>query len=209
MTGFTYYAHRAGFGRALMSLSFVVALAVPLTLQAQSAAPPKPPNEADVEFITGMIHHHAQAVLIAGWAPSHGASPAVQRLCERIINAQNDEITIMQNWLKDRGLPAEPATAGPMKMKMGGMEHTMLMPGMLSEEQLKTLDQARGAEFDKLFLKDMIQHHQGAIGMVETLRTAYGAAQDELVFRFSSDVYADQTTEIDRMQKMLTAMEMK
>ena len=115
----------------------------------------------------------------------------------------------MQNWLRERGLPPEPATAGPMKMKMAGMDHVMLMPGMLTEEQLATLDKARGVEFDKLFLKDMIQHHQGAISMVEKLRTAYGAAQDELVFRFSSDVYADQTTEIDRMQRMLTAMESK
>lgn len=83
----------------------------------------------------------------------------------------------------------------------------MLMPGMLTAEQIAELDKARGPEFDKLFLADMIQHHQGAVGMVDELRKSYGAAQDELVFRFSSDVYADQTTEIDRMQKMLAAMQ--
>ena len=185
-------------------------LAISLTLFAtsiQAQTPKKPVNEADESFIRGMIHHHAQAVLIAGWAPSHGASPAVQRLCERIVVAQTDEINLMQTWLRDRGLAEEPATSGPMKMKMNGMEHEMLMPGMLSEEQVKELGKAQGVQFDKLFLADMIIHHNGAVAMVEELRKAYGAAQDEFVFRFSSDVYADQTTEVNRMQRMLDSLE--
>jgi uncharacterized protein (DUF305 family) len=87
-------------------------------------------------------------------------------------------------------------------MEMDGMQHEMLMPGMLSDEQMKQLDAARGGEFDRLFLRFMIQHHNGAITMVNELFASPGAGQDEFVFKFASDVYADQGTEIDRMQKM-------
>ena len=162
-------------------------------------------NPADIQFMSGMIPHHAQAVLIAGWAPSHGASPEVQRLCERIVVAQRDEIALMQAWLKQRALEVPPANATHMTMMMNGMKHDMLMPGMLNDEELKQLDGSRGVDFDKLFLQAMIRHHQGAISMVDELEAAAGSRQDETVFRFSSDVYADQTTEIDRMQKMLAA----
>jgi uncharacterized protein (DUF305 family) len=89
---------------------------------------------------------------------------------------------------------------------MDGMEHTMLMPGMLTEEQMKELDAARGKEFDKLFLTGMIQHHKGAVQMVKELFDSYGAAQDDLVFKFASDVNVDQTTEIARMERMLIAI---
>ena len=89
---------------------------------------------------------------------------------------------------------------------MNGTEQVMLMPGMLSEEQMTQLDRARGPEFDRLFLTFMIQHHQGAITMVDELNGANGAAQDGIVYRFSADVYADQTTEIERMTKMLDAL---
>jgi uncharacterized protein (DUF305 family) len=108
--------------------------------------------------------------------------------------------------LRDRGQPVPPAVAGPMKMQMGGMEHEMLMPGMLTEEQMKQLDQARGPEFDRLFLTFMIQHHTGATQMVKELFATNGAAQDELVFKFASDVNVDQTTEIARMERMLVAL---
>jgi uncharacterized protein (DUF305 family) len=161
------------------------------------------PNEADVHFMSGMIPHHAQAVLIAGWAPSHGASPPVQRLCERIVVGQRDEIGLMQAWLRQRALPAPAADATHLTMNMGGMTHDMLMPGMLSEAQLKELDAARGKDFDRLFLQAMIRHHQGAIQMVDELEAADGSRQDEVVFRFSQDVYADQTTEIRVMNQML------
>ncbi len=183
--------------------------ATPQGAPTPAPAPPGAPtnvlNPADIHFMSGMIPHHAQAVLIAGWAPTHDASPEVQRLCERIVVAQRDEIALMQGWLKQRALEVPAANATHMTMMMDGMKHDMLMPGMLNDEELKQLDASRGAEFDRLFLQAMIRHHQGAITMVDELEAAPGARQDELVFRFSSDVYADQTTEIDRMQKMLAA----
>jgi uncharacterized protein (DUF305 family) len=164
-----------------------------------------PYTAADVQFMSHMIGHHAQALVMAGWAPSHGANPEVLRLADRIINAQNDEITIMQQWLRDRRQPVPEARPGPMKMMMmmNGMEHEMLMPGMLTDAQMKELDQARGKEFDRLFLRDMIQHHRGAVSMVNDLFATNGAAQDETVFKFANDVQVDQSTEIARMEKML------
>jgi uncharacterized protein (DUF305 family) len=162
-----------------------------------------PYADADVDFMAGMIPHHAQAVIMAGWAPSHGARKDVAILCERIVVEQRDEIAMMQGWLRDRGQTVPDATSTRHKMKMNGMEHDMLMPGMMSDEEMAALDAARGPEFDRLFLIGMIKHHQGAIDMVDVLFKAYGAAQDETVFKFASDVYADQSIEIDRMHAML------
>ena len=178
---------------------------------ATSTAPARPaavraPNEADVNFVTGMIGHHAQALVMAGWAPSHGASQAVRVLCERIINEQNDEIASMQTWLRDRNLPVPEAKPGPMRMKMNGMEHEMLMPGMLTDDQMKELDAARGTAFDRLFLKYMIQHHRGAVTMVQQLFDTNGAAQEQSVYKLASDVSADQTSEITRIEKMLASL---
>ena len=140
------------------------------------------------------------------WPGGHGASASVRTLAERIINAQQDEIATMQLWLSDRHKPVPEAKAGPLKMQMNGMEHEMLMPGMLTEAQMKQLDAARGPDFDELFLTFMIQHHRGAVSMVKTLFESYGAAQDETVFKFASDVNVDQSTEIARMERMLTAL---
>jgi uncharacterized protein (DUF305 family) len=153
-----------------------------------------------------MIHHHAQAIVMARWAPTHGASPAVQRLADRIINAQLDEIGTMQSWLRDRRQPVPQATPGGVMMNMGGMQHEMLMPGMLTDAQMKELDSARGPDFDRLFLKYMIQHHQGAVSMVKELFDTYGAGIDDTVFKFASDVNVDQTTEIARMEKLLISV---
>jgi uncharacterized protein (DUF305 family) len=164
----------------------------------------RPYTKPDIDFMRGMIAHHAQALVMAGWARSHGAGPSVQTLCDRIANAQKDEISIMQTWLRDRGLPVPEAKPAPMKMTMDGMDHEMLMPGMLTDEQLKQLDAARGPNFDKLFLQFMIQHHQGAVSMVEELIKHDGAAQDDLVFKLTNDIHVDQTTEIARMRRMLT-----
>jgi uncharacterized protein (DUF305 family) len=180
-----------------------------------------PFTEADVHFMSAMIGHHAQAIVMSNWAPSHQADAAVRRLAERIINAQQDEIATMQRWLKSRGQPVpEPALslsngarATGMKMKMNGHEHpstgsgqaVMLMPGMLTEDQMRQLDQARGPEFDRLFLTFMIQHHKGAVSMVRDLFASRGAAQDETVFKFANDVSVDQSTEIERMERMLAA----
>ena len=165
----------------------------------------KPPyTRADAEFMSGMIGHHAQAVVMAGWAASHGAGTAVQRLAERIVVGQQDEIALMESWLRERNEPVpgkESSHAG-----MPGMAHYPHMPGMLTAEQLAQLDQARGAEFDRLFLTFMIRHHQGAITMVEKLFGSHGAAQDEIVFKFASDVHVDQITEIEFMIEMLSAL---
>jgi uncharacterized protein (DUF305 family) len=159
--------------------------------------------------MTGMISHHAQAVVMAKMAPTHGASAAVQTLSARIINAQNDDITLMQNWLRDRNQPVPEAKPLPMKMMMGGHLMEMLMPGMLTDAQLKQLDSARGSDFDKRFLRGMIQHHQGAITMVQQLFATPGAAQDEAIFKFANNVNVDQSTEIHRMQQMLLRVEIE
>jgi len=180
-----------------------------------------PYTKADIDFMSGMIHHHAQAITISRWAPTHGASPAVQRLTARIINAQTDEITLMQTWLKDR-LQEVPVvdSLGQVTMPggMAGMSHDahaghganahgqMEMPGMLTDAQLAELDRARGAEFDRLFLTYMIQHHRGAVTMVKTLFEAPGAGQDETIFKFANDVEVDQGTEIKRMMSMMLDM---
>ena len=161
-------------------------------------------SPADVHFMSGMIPHHAQAVLMAGWAPTHGASQAVRALCERIVVGQQDEIAFMQRWLGDRHETVPPAD--PHGHLMPGMDQPMLMPGMLTPEQMAQLDSARGPEFDRLFLTFMIQHHQGAITMVQELMSTPGAAQDDLVFKFASDINADQTIEINRMHHMLAAL---
>ena len=174
--------------------------------QARTDSLRRPYTEADIRFMSGMIHHHAQAIVMSRWAASHGASASVQRLADRIINAQQDEILTMQTWLRDRRQPVPDATATGMTMNMGGMQHEMLMPGMLTEAQMKQLDAASGPEFDRLFLTYMIQHHRGAVSMVKELFDSYGAGQDEVVFKFASDVNVDQTTEIARMEKMLISM---
>jgi uncharacterized protein (DUF305 family) len=165
-----------------------------------------PYTAADVHFMSSMIGHHAQAIHMANWAPSHGASRSVQILAERIINEQGDEIRTMQQWLRDRRQPVPDAQTMGMKMSMGGVEHVMLMPGMLTDAQLAELDAARGTQFDRLFLTYMIQHHRGAVSMVKELFGTQGAGQDETVFKFASDVNVDQSTEIARMEKMLAAM---
>jgi uncharacterized protein (DUF305 family) len=190
---------RAGYQRSTAPITGGVSASVTdTTVDAQHAY-----TAADIQFMNGMISHHAQALLMAGWASSHGASPSVLTLTSRITNAQQDEIAGMQKWLRDRHQPVPEANPHGMTMKMDGMEHTMLMPGMLTEAQLKQLDDARGKEFDRLFLTFMIQHHQGAVTMVTNLFDTYGAAQDISVFKLASDIGADQTTEIERMQKML------
>jgi uncharacterized protein (DUF305 family) len=168
---------------------------------ADSGRPPY--TRDDVDFISGMIGHHAQAVLMAGWAPSHGASSSLQSLAERIVVAQRDEIAFMQRWLRERR--EQVPDAGTEHMMMAGMD-MKLMPGMLTREQLMELDKARGPDFDRLFLQFMIQHHEGALTMVDKLFAAHGAGQDEDVFKFAVDVHADQTTEINRMSLMLKSV---
>ncbi len=163
-------------------------------------------TEADVYFMTGMIGHHAQALVMAGLAPTHGASPAVQTLSARIINAQKDEIATMQHWLRDRGQPVPEVNITGTTLIVHGPDYAMHMPGMLTPEQIQELDDARGRDFDRLFLTYMIQHHQGAVTMVHSLFGTNGAAQDGAVFKLASDIQVDQITEIARMELMLEAL---
>jgi uncharacterized protein (DUF305 family) len=156
-----------------------------------------PYTEADVRFMTDMIGHHAQALAMTALAPRNGASPEILRLAERIAAGQHDEIATMERWLRARGKPV-PEVHHAM--------HGQPMPGMLTEAQMRELEEARGPEFDRLFLSDMIQHHRGAVAMVKRLYNTPGAAQDDTVFKFADDVGVDQTTEIARMERMLDAL---
>src|SRR5579884_1786102 len=126
---------------------------------------------ADVKFMQGMIHHHAQAVTMAQWAPTHGASASIRALAERIDVGQRDEIATMERWLADHhaAAPEMHAMDEMPGMKMPKTSEMPLMPGMLTPAQMKQLDAAHGAEFDRLFLTFMIQHHQGALQMVKEL----------------------------------------
>jgi uncharacterized protein (DUF305 family) len=151
-------------------------------------------TQADVQFVTGMIAHHAQAIDMSELAPSRAESSAVRTLAARIINAQQDEIALMERWLRDRDqqLPAHET-----------MEHTGHLPGMLTAAEIEMLARASGAEFDRLFLTSMIRHHQGALAMVESLLASDEAVQDPATFKLASDIHVDQSTEIARMQQML------
>lgn len=163
-------------------------------------------TQADVDFMTNMIGHHAQALIMSDLAPKNNASPQVQTLAARIINAQKDEIAIMQTWLRDRDQPVpEVHIDGLMLMIHGVGDHHdhMNMQGMLTQDQLVELSEAEGEEFDRLFLTYMIQHHQGAVSMVKKLIATDGAVQDEGSFRLATDINVDQITEIERMKLML------
>ena len=176
--------------------------AAPVAAAAQSHTPSHSSTRdytpADVAFMQGMIYHHTQALLMAGWAPDRAASADVQTLCARIISGQKDEIVIMAQWLSERHEPVPHPE--PEHMMHGTPSH--MMPGMLTTEQLAQLDRARGPEFDELFLRFMIQHHEGAITMVNELFDK-GAGEENPVYKIASGVFADQTTEIERMQRML------
>lgn len=173
-------------------------------------------TDADVDFVTGMISHHAQALIMSELAPTHGASQSVQTLAARIINAQRDEIALMQRWLADRGQPVPQVKIDGLNltidMKAPAADHAMhdmaghQMPGMLTQAQLEELAAAFGPEFDRLFLTYMIGHHAGAVTMVDDLFAVDGTGQDEAVFKLASDVQVDQITEINRMQSMLDDM---
>lgn len=170
--------------------------------------------QADVDFMTGMIGHHAQALIMSDLAPKNGANPEIQVLAARIINAQKDEIAIMQTWLRDRDQPVPEVRIEGLNLMIhgvggghGGMNHDhMKMEGMLTQEQLVELSEAKDGEFDRLFLAYMIQHHAGAVGMVTTLVNTDGAVQDEAAFKIASDINVDQITEIERMRLMLSRL---
>ncbi|HYL29488.1 MAG TPA: DUF305 domain-containing protein, partial [Gemmatimonadales bacterium] len=156
---------------------------------------------ADVEFMQGMIAHHAQALEMVALVPDRTTTESIRVLAQRIDISQRDEIRLMRSWLTERSQAAPDPAAAPGRHAGGG--HDMLMPGMLTADQMARLAAAKGAEFDRLFLQLMIQHHQGALAMVKTLFGTQGAAQETPTFRYASGVDADQRFEIERMQKLL------
>ncbi len=157
-----------------------------------------PLSQSDVEFMQGMIMHHAQAVEMTALIPSHTENPELRTLGARISHSQSDEIRFMKRWLAAR--------SQPLTMQMAGMHHdghAMLMPGMLTPEQMDALRKAHGADFDHLFLTGMIQHHTGALTMVKDLFNSAGSGQDAELFNFATDVDSGQRAEIRIMQAML------
>jgi uncharacterized protein (DUF305 family) len=155
---------------------------------------------ADIKFMQGMIGHHAQAVEMVALVPSRTSSDGVRKLARRIDVSQQDEMTMMREWLQARGQQIPDPRAHHM---MGAT----LMPGMLTPEEMTALAAASGAPFDRLFLEGMIKHHAGAITMVHDLFATEGAGQTPEVFSYASDVDADQRMEIDRMGSMLKELQ--
>lgn len=174
---------------------------------APDAAPAAPATtEADVKFMQGMIHHHAQALDMTELMDGRTSDPDMRKLGLRIHVSQTDEIRMMQHWLQARGQDAPDPRAHHQMADMPGMEgmdHAVMMPGMLTEAEMARLTAAKGPEFDRLFLEGMIKHHGGALMMVQELFSTPGAGQQSDIFAFASDVEADQKMEIDRMTAML------
>ena len=167
-----------------------------LTAEA-AGAPPRAPSNADVSFMQGMIMHHNQAVEMTAMMPSRTHNKKLLALGERISISQTDEMKYMKKWLEDRG---QPAMAPMDDMDMSSMP---LMPGMLTKKQMEALGKSKGAEFDRLFLTGMIQHHGGALTMVEDLFETPGAGQDAVLFDFATDVDNTQRAEIGIMRGLL------
>jgi len=188
------------------------------TLPPSTRATLPPRSHADVEFMQGMIMHHSQAVEMTALIASHTENKDLRSLGARISSSQSDEIKFMQRWLAARGepvsIPMKEPMQGPMMGAMSGMpdrdmsSHTSrqpggLMPGMLTQERMEALRKAKGADFDRLFLTGMIQHHHGALTMVKDLFDTAGAGQDADVFNFATDADNTQRAEIRIMQTML------
>ena len=176
--------------------------------QPSKALPPStkgtlpPRSQADVGFMQGMIMHHAQAVEMTALITSHTENRELRLLGARISSSQSDEIKLMKRWLAARGESLSMAMPGMPGMDMSH-EAMPLMPGMLTPEQMEALRKAKGAEFDRLFLTGMIQHHGGALTMVKDLFDTAGAGQDAELFNFATDVDSGQRAEIRIMQSML------
>jgi uncharacterized protein (DUF305 family) len=169
-------------------------------------------TQADVHFMQGMIGHHAQALAMVALISSRTDRPDIRALGERIRVSQQDEIKLMKQWLQDRNqqIPAEMShgdgSGHEMHMQGTAMSDT-LMPGMLTPQQMTKLAAARGAQFDALFLKDMIQHHEGALTMVARLLGTTGSGQEPEVFRFAAEIDTDQRAEIARMSALLNTLQ--
>lgn len=161
----------------------------------------------DVEFMQGMIMHHAQAVEMTALIESRTENKNLRLLGARISQSQSDEMKFMKRWLELRGESISMPMPDMSMMDMPGMDmsshHQHLMPGMLTAEQMDALKKAKGAEFDRLFLTGMIQHHNGALKMVKDLFETTGAGQDAELFNFATDADSGQRAEIKIMQTML------
>ena len=206
----------------LLCVAVFLPLVPSLTMQAQQApivqpgAPGKPSKRlppsttgvvpqlspADVQFMQGMIMHHAQAVEMTALIPAHTDNPAIKTLGARISRSQTDEMNFMKRWLLARGEPASMAMAGMPNMDMQG-KPMQAMPGMLTPEQMEALRAAKGPAFNRLFLAGMIQHHNGALTMVKQLFDTPGAGQDADLFDFATDADNTQRAEIKIMQSLL------
>ena len=156
-------------------------------------------SQADVRFMRGMIPHHGQALDMTALVPARATTNGFRSMALRMQISQRDEIRLMERWLTEREEDIPPPNAHRMMMA-GDMA---LMPGMLSAGQMEQLTSATGQEFERLFLEFMIMHHEGALTMVQTLFNSSGAGQESLIFKFATDVDADQTIEIMRMRRML------
>jgi uncharacterized protein (DUF305 family) len=182
------------------------------------SAPPRAPMDADTAFMQGMIMHHSQAVEMTALMPARTHNKELLAFGKRISISQSDEMKFMKQWLEERGKPVEMAhdmssMAGMdhSKMDHSKMDHSkmaaaapMMMPGMLTPEQMKALAKATGPAFDHLFLTGMIQHHGGALTMVQDLFSVPGAGQDAQLYDFVTDVDNTQSAEIKIMQGMLS-----
>jgi uncharacterized protein (DUF305 family) len=178
-------------------------------------------TDADVRFMQHMMGHHAQALVMTSLVPDRTRREAIRTIAQRIAISQRDEIAMMRRWLERRhqAVPEVVTNAGHhpadamARHQVAGHEmaghdsgaHAALMPGMLTTDQLVQLERASGAEFDRLFLQFMIRHHEGALAMVSTLFATQAAGQEPELFRFASDVDADQRAEIRRMRALLDA----
>ena len=161
-------------------------------------------QDPDTRFMQGMMLHHAQAVEMVALIPGRSTRADIRLLGQRIDVSQRDEIAMMRRWLQDHHQDVTPVDAHAVHDSM--THDPMLMPGMLTRDQMARLASVSGEAFDTLFLQGMIQHHEGALAMVAQLFATRGAGQQSQVFAFASDVDADQRAEINRMRALLTAL---
>jgi uncharacterized protein (DUF305 family) len=171
-------------------------------LPPSTTAHPAQTTQADIDFMQGMIMHHAQAVEMTALIPSHTQNQEIRTLGARISRSQSDEMSFMKRWLAARGQPISMAMPGMPNMDMKG-NSMHAMPGMLTPQQMDALRNSTGAQFDRLFLTGMIQHHNGALVMVKQLFDTPGAGEDADLFDFATDADNTQRAEIKIMQNML------
>jgi uncharacterized protein (DUF305 family) len=199
--------------KSFRDIPIVLALAL---IEATTALAQNGPRytAADVRFMQGMIGHHAQALAMTALIPTRTSRQDIRSLGQRIEVSQRDEIAMMRQWLMDRhqqvptsNVVHDHQAVADHSMNMPGMAMSdTLMPGMLTTEQLAELARTNGEDFDRLFLEDMIRHHEGALVMVASLFGTTGSAQEAEVFRFASEVDSDQRAEIARMNTLLDAL---